>query len=95
MLAHPALLGLPNRLAVERAIVELQAAGLDGVECYHSAHSPEQTRAYLDIARRRGLRVSGGSDFHGTGKPGVRLGRPRVPASAWFGQDRPLSATPR
>ena len=54
---------------------ELCAAGLSAIEAYHSDHSPEDTAHFLELARRYGLLVTGGSDFHGEAvKPGVRLG---------------------
>lgn len=48
-------------------------AGLVGIEAHHRDHSPEQVQRALDIARDRGLVVTGSSDFHGAGKPN-RLG---------------------
>ena len=48
--------------------------GLQGLEAYHSDHTPEDTRRFLALARKYGLVVTGGSDFHGDLKPGVRLG---------------------
>ena len=53
---------------------ELCDAGLSAIEAYHSDHSPADTELYLDLARRYGLLVTGGSDFHGDVKPDVRLG---------------------
>jgi len=81
VLAHPPHLRYQNAAQLERIVRELISAGLGGIECYHSDHTPEQTRLYLDLARRFDLLVTGGSDFHGQGKPDVRLGKPRVPAS--------------
>jgi hypothetical protein len=53
---------------------ELCDAGLNAIEAYHSDHGPEETRLYLELARRYGLLATGGSDFHGTVKPDVKLG---------------------
>ncbi len=53
---------------------ELCEAGLDALEAYHSDHGPRETEMYLGLARRYGLKVTGGSDFHGAVKPGVLLG---------------------
>jgi len=39
--------------------------GLDGIEAWHSKHSPAQVKHYQDLAKRLGLLVSGGSDSHG------------------------------
>jgi predicted metal-dependent phosphoesterase TrpH len=58
-LAHP---GLYNR---DDAMPELVAAGLDAVEAYHVCHSAGITAHYRRLAERRGLLVTGGSDFHG------------------------------
>ena len=82
ILAHPSQLKCANSAQLERAVRWLVGHGLDGVEVYHSDHTPAQTRAYLGLARRLGLLVAGGSDFHGFGKPEARLGRPRVPLAA-------------
>jgi 3',5'-nucleoside bisphosphate phosphatase len=72
-LAHP--IRVPGDLPA--ILPELCAAGLDAIEAYHSDHSPEQTQLYLGLAERHGLKVTGGSDFHGGAKPGIRLGTGR------------------
>ncbi|MDY6913421.1 MAG: PHP domain-containing protein [Planctomycetota bacterium] len=82
VLAHPVQLLCTSVGRLERLIADLAACGMDGIEVYHSDHSPEQTRLYLELARRFDLGVTGGSDFHGAAKPKVRLGRPRVPLAA-------------
>ena len=53
---------------------ELCAAGMNAIEAYHSDHGAEDTALYLELAGKYGLLVTGGSDFHGEVKPGVRLG---------------------
>ena len=53
---------------------ELCAAGLNAIEAYHSDHGARETELYLGLAGRYGLLVTGGSDFHGEVKPGVKLG---------------------
>lgn len=64
-IAHPHL--LPEEMNVE----ELLELPFDGLECYY-CHLPE--KRWLAIAKRRGLLVSGGSDFHGKIRPEVELG---------------------
>ena len=54
---------------------ELCAMGMNAIEAYHSDHTDADTELYLGLARDYGLLVTGGSDFHGTVKPGVVLGR--------------------
>jgi predicted metal-dependent phosphoesterase TrpH len=69
-LAHPGRL----KHDLEPGLGELCAQGLSGLEAYSSEHSPAETALFLDLARRYDLVVTGGSDFHGETKPGVRLG---------------------
>jgi 3',5'-nucleoside bisphosphate phosphatase len=69
-LAHPARVNCD----VPALMDELRAAGLNAIEAYHSDHTPADTTLYLDLAKRYGMQVTGGSDFHGEVKPEVRLG---------------------
>jgi predicted metal-dependent phosphoesterase TrpH len=64
VLAHPVSLRLPAH-GLDALLAELVNDGLRGLECYYSSHSPEQTELYLSLARKHGLAVTGGSDFHG------------------------------
>jgi predicted metal-dependent phosphoesterase TrpH len=56
---------------------ELLSCGLDAIEAYHSDHQPPDVERYLSLARRYRLLVTGGSDFHGSTKPGLQLGTGR------------------
>ena len=72
-LAHP--VRLPQQgPALECLVERLMDAGLEGIEVFHSEHSPADCTAFAAIAQRFGLVPTGGSDFHGDNKPGVRLG---------------------
>jgi predicted metal-dependent phosphoesterase TrpH len=72
-LAHP--VRLPQRGADLASLVErLMAAGLRGIEVFHSEHAPADCEEYAELARRYDLIPTGGSDFHGDHKPGVLLG---------------------
>ena len=53
---------------------ELCEGGLNAIEAYHSDHSEQDTQLYLDLAAKYNLLVTGGSDYHGSVKPNVRLG---------------------
>ena len=50
------------------------AEGLDGMEVYYSEYTPEQTALAHKIAEEFGLVKSGGSDYHGSSKPHIRMG---------------------
>ena len=47
---------------------------IDGLECFYSTFSKEQTEYLLDICKSKNLYISGGSDYHGTYKPDVDIG---------------------
>lgn len=58
----------------------LQHLGMDGIEVYHSSHTPQDVERLKRMAAGRGLIMSGGSDFHGReGRYGA-VGSQRVPA---------------
>ena len=72
-LAHPVRV----RGDVAALMPELCASGMNAIEAYHSDHQSADTELYLDLARRYGLLVTGGSDYHGSLKPAIRLGTGR------------------
>lgn len=73
-LAHPIRLGKQNRDEEEALVGRLASAGLDAIEAYHSDHTAADAQRYRTYAGKYGLKVTGGSDFHGENKPNVRLG---------------------
>lgn len=74
IMAHPLSLE-PNLALLEPKVAALRDLGLAGMECFYSTYDTETTLGLLRIARRLGLVPSVGSDFHGTPKPNIRLGR--------------------
>ncbi len=70
VLAHPYSLKAGDVL-----IRGLAGTGLMGLEVYYPEHTAQMRAKYLSIAGELGLLVTGGSDFHGKGKPGVNLGK--------------------
>ncbi len=74
VLAHPRFCGAEGPAELAELVSRLAALGLDGLECHYSDHSDGETAQYLGLARRFGLCVTGGSDFHGEVKPDIRLG---------------------
>lgn len=77
VLAHPGLLKLRDGETLEAVVEELAEAGLRGIECHYSFHSTEETALCLEIARRFGLVVTGGSDFHGIANVDIAMGSGR------------------
>ncbi len=74
VLAHPCSLKLGQK-HLRALLLDLRAAGLEGLEVYHSEHNPSQTRLYQRLATELGLALTGGSDFHGALMPDIQLGR--------------------
>jgi 3',5'-nucleoside bisphosphate phosphatase len=72
VLAHPYLVGPMEE--IDAVLDDLVPLGLLGVECVYSEHSAEQVRCFRAAAEKRGLLVTGGSDFHGTVKPHLDIG---------------------
>ena len=70
------LLGIAiGRIRTEIFLKEIRDRGVDGVEVAHSGSTVTRQRYVEAIARRLNLLISGGSDFHGEGKPQAVLGR--------------------
>lgn len=88
ILAHPGLLStvewqpptedeasVNERTAVTHLIHRLVGMGLDGIEVYHTDHTTEQTVFLENFATKKGLLMTGGSDFHGELKPDTVMGK--------------------
>jgi predicted metal-dependent phosphoesterase TrpH len=73
VMAHPGL----NRS--DDIIPGLVAAGLDGIECYHSKHTHAMTDRYQNLAREYHLLITGGSDCHGYSKAKPLIGSIKLP----------------
>lgn len=75
--AHP-LLPPPRPLSwLERLTLTLSAEGLSAIEVWHSEHRPQDSSWLKALAKRSGLCMTGGSDYHGLAKPGIVLGKGR------------------
>ena len=67
VLAHPGL-GTREAHLSTTLLDELREAGLKGVEAEHCGHDEAARSYWRAAARRRGLSVTGSSDFHGLSK---------------------------
>ncbi len=75
ILAHPFTLRRKDESQFETRLKSLIEQGLLGIEVYYTDHSKGEEAYFADIARRYNLLISGGTDFHGSVKPNVTLGR--------------------
>ncbi|CAN5752973.1 PHP domain-containing protein [soil metagenome] len=74
ILAHPYTLGFEDDNHLETLLSTLAEMGLHGLESHHSGVEPHRRSVLHRMASRRGLASSGGSDFHGSYKPGIEIG---------------------
>lgn len=58
----------PGPIFSENEVTAIVACGLDGIECIHPSHSFTIQRKFTAMAKSNNLLVTGGSDYHGTGK---------------------------
>ena len=77
VLAHPFLIQARNDEVLEDLIIILTKMGLKGLEVYYPRHPTEQTARYAEIANRHRLLITGGSDFHGSLTPEIKMGSGR------------------
>jgi 3',5'-nucleoside bisphosphate phosphatase len=75
VLAHPGVTKIDDRIA------EFISDGAMGIEAYHTEHTAAQQQMYIKIARKYGLAVTGGSDFHNVCHNKSEIGIPRIPYS--------------
>jgi predicted metal-dependent phosphoesterase TrpH len=75
-LAHPLQLRRQTWAQLESMVRELSEQGLEAIETMHSGHDADTVAKLTRLADRLDLLTTGGSDFHGTSKPGIRIGRP-------------------
>lgn len=74
VLAHPFQYQLDDA-GLRELIEHCIAQGLRGMECRYSGYGPEQSEYLEKLAEECGLIKTGGSDYHGSNKPKIVLGR--------------------
>lgn len=73
-LAHPHLIKLPDD-KLENFLVELKSYGLDGLEGYYTDYDEAMKNKFQAMAKKHGLEISGGTDFHAAMKPHIAIGK--------------------
>ncbi len=86
VLAHPLLYGFSDK-NLEILVSKCKESGIDGIEAVYSRNTPSNESQMRQLARKFGLKITGGSDFHGENKPdidlGVGKGNLRIPYELW------------
>ena len=72
-LAHLHLTKKPHD-ELERFVRHLTENGLTGIEGYYTDYTDEMAAEYRALAEKYSLKLSGGTDFHGTFKPHISIG---------------------
>lgn len=73
ILAHPILYHMSDA-RLRELITDCKEAGLEGIEAVYSTYQPGDERYIKRLAKEYDLKLSGGSDFHGSNKPLIQLG---------------------
>ncbi|MCU9975697.1 PHP domain-containing protein [Mobiluncus mulieris] len=81
VIAHPFAAKRGKRPLQADTVRDLARAGVAGIEVYHRELGAAPRDLALGLAEELGLFVSGGSDYHGRGKPNV-LGENLMPSSS-------------
>lgn len=75
-LAHPYQYKLGDA-GIRRLAARMKEMGMQGLEVYHSSHNQYESGKLQVLAKELGLLPTGGSDFHGAGKPDISIGTGR------------------
>lgn len=73
ILAHPLSYHFTEQ-QIDDMVFSFARDGIDGLEAIYGAYSFEEMAQVETLARRYGLMISGGSDYHGDNKPGLMMG---------------------
>ena len=73
VVAHPHTLA-DDREGFTRLFPSFAALGASGVECHYVEYPPALRQSLAGAAADCGLVATGGSDYHGTYKPGISIG---------------------
>lgn len=76
ILAHPLLYHLTEE-QLEELVQSLVQSGLDGIEAIYSTNTGLDEVRMRQLAKKYGIFITGGSDFHGSNKPSIDLGKGR------------------
>jgi hypothetical protein len=74
VLAHPGLLEYESDDQLDELIGQLKQMGIRGIEVFYSEHTADQIQLFTELARRHELLMTGGTDFHGSIHPDIKMG---------------------
>lgn len=65
-------------LISEELFKNIKEFNLDGLECFHTEHTEDETISLIKYCRENNLFISGGSDFHGVYKENHDIGNVKI-----------------
>jgi 3',5'-nucleoside bisphosphate phosphatase len=74
VLAHPGIIHT-DEAGLEHIVRDAARLGMTGIECFYPLHDEQTVARCLALAGRYALVPTGGSDYHGSVKPEIRLGQ--------------------
>lgn len=74
VLAHPGLLECESDDQLDELIGQLKQMGIRGIEVFYAEHTADQIHLFTELARRHALLMTGGTDFHGSIHPDIKMG---------------------
>ena len=73
VLAHPTTFDYSMK-KLQEMVKEMADNGLGGIEAFYPGHSTKTSRKLVEMSEELNILVTGGSDFHGSIKPGIAIG---------------------
>lgn len=80
VIAHPFQYKL-SPFELNNLISDCVKVGVRGMECIYTGYDTNQVNYLLSLTKKYNIFPTGGSDFHGTPKPNIKLGKLNVPYS--------------
>lgn len=76
-----AILAHPHQIDRMKIVQKLLEFPFDGMECYYGTLLPTLEHRWVELAKKKNILITGGSDFHGFTRPGIDLG------SSWVNEE--------
>ena len=71
VIAHP----MKMKLDPAKLIEDMKTIGIRGVEAFYGTATEGETRLFATLAKRNGLFITCGSDYHGARRPATHIGK--------------------
>lgn len=72
-IAHPLTINAGS-IKLRTVFEDLRDTGLEGIEAHYAEYPPHVRTQLAAVASDLGLVATGGSDYHGAGRPGLKIG---------------------